>query len=63
MLPGGVAPAAGLAAYGEVAYGESGCDGGPLVRAGLVGGGAKADCDPAGDGLCCGGGENAGAGG
>ena len=55
VLPGGVAPVTGLIAYGEFAYGESGRDCGRFV-----GGGAKPDCEAAGEGLCCGGGENAG---
>lgn len=59
-LPGGVAPGMGLIVYGEFAYGESGCDCGPSVRTRLFGG-AKADWDAAGEGLCCGG-ENAGCG-
>lgn len=44
--------------YGDVAYGDSGCEEGPSVRTRLFGGSAKLDCDAAGEGECCGG-ENA----
>lgn len=54
-LPGVMTPATGLAAYGDWAYGESGCEGGPSVRTLFVGGGAKPVCDAAGEGLCWGG--------
>lgn len=55
---GGVPEATGLAVYGDVAYGDSGCEEGPSVRTRLLGGSAKLDCDAAGEGECCGG-ENA----
>lgn len=39
-----------------MAYGEPGCEAGPpSVLTLLFGGNAKPGCEPAGEGLCCGG--------
>lgn len=52
---GGVPVAPGLAPYGDGGYGEPGCEAGPSVLTRLFGGSVNPDCDPAGDGLACGG--------